>query len=256
MHSCTKKLHKGLQMPERLTIPNFDCRGKSSFYQQKPFTVKRACSGLPLPKPPSSVLRVLFSVYPVHVARCIRMRAACLALQAAPSWCSRAVAGASGGCSSWSPPSRPRRGRRRDSVGERGGIQQPARHRRWGSGGLPSRSIPQPHHSGPVPRSGTISHATQYPTAALYTERYILCLVVSHSGTVSRSNMVSLGMGLIVVATIPRLSNEAARATDVAGNVPCKLTRDAQALLPAAPSTNSDGHRDDDLVNGAHAEEN
>ena len=49
--------------------------------------------------------------------------------------------------------------------------------------------------------SGTISHATQYPTAALYKERCILCLVVSHSGTVSRSDMVSLGMGSIVVAT-------------------------------------------------------
>ena len=183
MHSCTKKLHKGLQMPERLTIPNFDCRGKSSFYQQKPFTVKRACSGLPLPKPPSSVLHVLFSVYPVHVARCIRMRAACLDLQAAPSWCSRAVAGASGGCSSWSPPSRPRRGRGRDSVGERGGIQQPARHRCCGSRGLPSRGIPQPHNSRlptvaryPMRHSIPRRHCTKrgasfalsYPTAARY----------------------------------------------------------------------------------------
>jgi hypothetical protein len=88
-----------------------------------------------------------------------RMRAACLALQAAPSWCSRAVAGASGGCSSWSPPSRPRRGRRRDSVGERGGIQRPARHRCWGSRGLPSRGIPQLHNS-------------QLPTVARYPMRH------------------------------------------------------------------------------------
>lgn len=71
MHSCTKKLHKGLTMPERLTIPSFDWRGKILVSQARPFTVKRACSRLPLPKPPSSVLRVLFSVHPVHVARCI-----------------------------------------------------------------------------------------------------------------------------------------------------------------------------------------
>ena len=58
-------------MPERLTIPSFDWRGKILVSQARPFTVKRACSRLPLPKPPSSVLRVLFSVHPVHVARCI-----------------------------------------------------------------------------------------------------------------------------------------------------------------------------------------
>ena len=112
-----------------------------------------------------------------------RMRAAWLALQAAPSGCSRAVAGASGGCSSWSPPSQPRRGRRRDSVGERGGIQQPARHRCCGSRGLPSCGVPQPHnprlptvarypmrHSIPrrhCTRSGT-SFALWYATAARY----------------------------------------------------------------------------------------
>ena len=48
------------------------------------------------------------------------------------------------------PARSPRRGRRRDSVGGRGGIRPPARQRCWGSRGLPSRSIPQPRHSGPV----------------------------------------------------------------------------------------------------------
>ena len=66
--------------------------------------------------------------------------------------------------------------------------------------------------------SGTISHATQYPTAALYKERYILCPVVPHSGSVSRSDMVSLGMGSIVVATSQGRTSDVERGSTVTGN--------------------------------------
>ena len=180
---------------------------------------------------------------PLHRRRVglVRRRAACLALQAAPTWCSRAVAGASGGCSSWSPPSRPRRGRRRDSLDERGGIQQPARHRCWGGRGLPSRSIPQPHHSGPVPRSGTVPRSVTSSHGG----------TASRSSSVSRSDMVSLGMGPIVVATSEAehpTSNEAAQHGQ----------RTKQGTCHASPRIpmfcfrlqRPDEHRDDDLVSG------
>ena len=66
-------------------------------------------------------------------------------------------------------------------------------------------------------------------------------------------------MGPIVVATSQGRTSDVERgstapATDAAGNVPCEPT-DAHVLAPAAPTTNADEHRDDDLVNGAHAEE-
>jgi hypothetical protein len=84
------------------------------------------------------------------------------------------------------PARSPRRGRRRDSVGGRGGIRPPARLLVLGhSRVLPSRSIPQPRHSGTVPRCGTVPRS----------------VASSRSGSVSRSGMVSLGMGPIVVAT-------------------------------------------------------
>ncbi len=70
--------------------------------------------------------------------------------------------------------------------------------------------------------------------------------------------MVSLGMGSIVIATSEAehpTSNEAARATDVAGNVPCEPT-DAHALLPAATTTDADEHLSTIWRAGAHAEEN
>ena len=114
------------------------------------------------------------------------------------------------------------RGRRgEDSAATRLGDAEAFSHQRsfwcWGGRGLPSRSIPQPHHSGPVPRSGTVPRSVTSSHGG----------TASHRGSVSRSDMVSLGMSSIVVATSEaehRTSNEAARATDVAGSVPCEPT--------------------------------
>ena len=84
--------------------------------------------------------------------------------------------------------------------------------------------------SGMVVRMGTVSH----------------CRGVSRSGTVS-----------IVVDTAEAghpTSNEAARATDAAGNVPCEPKHADYVLFPAATTTDADEHRDDDLVSGCACE--
>ena len=88
------------------------------------------------------------------------------------------------------------RGRRgEDSAATRLGDAEAFSHQRsfwcWGGRGLPSRSIPQPRHSGPVPHSGTVPRSVTSSHGG----------TASHRGSVARSDMVSLGMGPIVVAT-------------------------------------------------------
>jgi hypothetical protein len=140
------------------------------------------------------------------------------------------------------PARSPRRGRRRDSVGGREGIRPPARHRCWGSRGLPSRSIPQPHHSGPVPRSGTVPRSVESSHGG----------TASHSGSVSRSGMVSLRMGSIVVAKSQGRTSDVERGSTGNGRCRERAMRDhgRPGSCPAAPTTNVDEHRDDDLVSG------
>jgi hypothetical protein len=101
---------------------------------------------------------------------------------------------------------------------------------------------------GTVSRSGTVSTPVSH----------------WHCGLVSHGSMVSFGMGSIVVDTYEAaLPNEAARATDVAGNVPCEPT-DATCSCSSCNRSSCDNDqmrtrtgstaRDDDPVNGAHAE--